>query len=130
MSQLINPTVLAKLRKQAATTLTDTCTIKRKTTTMGEFLSPQAGYQQIATGVQCRVIGVGTLTNSTVGLTASQESLMESYRLVVPVGTDLQADDMVIINDLAYSVVRLLDNLSDQFFAQALITFKTGVDLG
>lgn len=130
MRALINSTVLTKLRKQAISTLTETCIIKRKITTRDEFLSQVSGYDQIASEVACRMIGVGTLTNSTVGLAANQESLMESYRLIVPVGTDLQADDIVVIGGLTYTVVRLLDNLTDQFFAQALISFKTGVDFG
>lgn len=86
---------------------------------MGE---PLQGYGNIATNVACRVIRAMNSKLATTEPVGSQVSLLETYRLICPVGTPFAVEDRVLMSDgRIFQVQALEDGLSDSAFAGAII---------
>lgn len=117
-----------RLRKQAEGFLTDTCVIERLLVGQGEFMTPQNVWRIIGSGVRCRIITQGRSFASQVQTVAEQETLKEEYRIVLPLGTDIQANDRILNGNTTYTVVRMETRLTDEFFIQATIANKRGAD--
>ncbi len=114
---------LAIVQRNVGEMLTDTCTIKREsgaTGTMGESLHT---LEIVQSGVACRVIRARIPAQGTTQVVGSQESMVETYRLICPVGTPFTKDDVVTLADgSVYQVVSVEDKLTDGAFAGAVIT--------
>lgn len=124
----LHPVTRARLRAQAETFLTDKCVIERVLVGQGDFMTPQNEWRIIATGVKCRLITGIKSSYGQVAEISEQEVLKEYYSLAVPIGTEIQADDRVMVNDVTYTVLRMETEFTDEFFTQVLLTRRRGAD--
>jgi hypothetical protein len=115
------------MRKQAEKFLTEVCVIERLMSSQGDFMTPANEWRVIAAGVKCRVITKGRSFASQIQI-AAQETLADNYRLAVPLGTDLQADDRITVGSVSYSISKLETELTDEFFLQATLSRRRGTD--
>lgn len=114
---------IAIVQRNVSEMLTDTCTIKRLTGATGTMGEPLNQMELIASGVLCRVIRAKTPSNGSQQVVGSQQSMVELYRLICPVGTAFVVDDVVTLSDgSVYQVVQVEDQLTDGVFAGAVIT--------
>lgn len=98
--------------------LDDSCTISREKTTYDSMGAASGAKEIVASGVSCRVIkGISDTEN--IG---DQQSLTETYRLIVPVGTALEVNYFVtLVDGTVYKVIEIITQRSDAMDAQALI---------
>lgn len=114
---------LAIVQRNVGEMLTDTCTIKRELGATGTMGEPLRDLVLVASGVACRVIRAKIPSNGSQQVVGSQESMVEVYRLICPVGTPFTKDDVVTLADASvYRVVSVEDQLTDSAFAGAVIT--------
>lgn len=98
---LLSAAEMAAIRTVAESGMVDTVVIKRRSTTEGDY-GDVSGYTEVAT-----VRGwITELTSTTAALenVGNVEALAGSYRLFVPVGTDLRPHDEVTVNGHDYIV--------------------------
>lgn len=76
--------------------------------------------------VACRLITASAARSSGMAAISEQEQMREEYRLVLPVGTALSVDHSVIVDDIEYEVVRVLDDRTDAADVQAVVTRRRG----
>lgn len=100
--------------------LTETCTIEQEGDTTGEFGEPTHDWRIVAASVACRLI-TNPQRGSADGTAAGAETLLHEYRLIVPVGTTLEADMRVTVGGLTYNVVRIETALTDRPFRSAIL---------
>ena len=114
---------IARVQRNVNAMLTDTCTIKRMTDSLGTMGEPLNTLELIASGVLCRVIRAKVPSDNTQQVIGSQKSMVERYRLICPVGTAFVVDDVITVSDgKVYQVVNVEDDLTDSAFAGAVIT--------
>lgn len=114
---------IALVRRNVDAMLTDTCTIERLTGTKGTMGEPLDVWETVAADVRCRVIRARVVSPGTTQTVGSQESMVDTYRLVCPHGTALAVDNRVqLSDDSVYHVVSVEDGLTDEGFAGAVIT--------
>lgn len=120
---MVSDRTAAVIRASVAKYLPDTCMIQRERQSRGSMNEVQHGsYDVIASDVACRLIREGKRSGTQAEDVGSQEALIERYRLVLPVGTDFDVDDQVIVTDhesaadLTYQVVSVEERLSNRAF--------------
>lgn len=114
---------IALVKRNVNAMLTESCTLQRETGATGTMGEPLHTFVNVATGVQCRVIRAKTPNASSQMVVGSQESMVELYRLICPVGTAFLVDDRIVMSDLrTFQVVSVEDGLTDEGFAGAVIT--------
>lgn len=119
---VLNNQMLARLRQMTAQYLKDTCTIERQTVAYGQYNEIIADqWETVATDVACRVI-TEAIRRTSGELVGEQETLVETYRVVVPTGTGLAPNQRITVGGLVYEVVRLVTNRTDETDEQAVIT--------
>lgn len=119
---VLNSQTLARLRAVVAHYLKETCTIQKLGNMRGQYGEVMADqWETVASNVPCRIIteSVRWVAGELVG---EQESLVETYRLIVPVGTALAANQRIIISGITYEVVNLVTGRTDETDEQAIIT--------
>lgn len=125
---VMHPAVKNRLIKKANAFLIQICSIDRLQAGQGDFMTPTNTWRLVAAGVKCRVISKSRSYANQVIVSANQEALKDEYHLVVPLETDLKAEDRVTVGGQTYTVVRLETELTDEFFLQAKITRRVGED--
>lgn len=125
MPKMLSARTVGLVRGRVAQMLTETCTLQREsgaTGTMGEPLHDD--WLIVAADVPCRVIRVGEQQRRTsVQQVGAQESMVERYRLICPVGTAFDVDDRVVMSDgRIFQVADVQDGLTDEAYCSALIT--------
>lgn len=127
---MLRSSMLTRMRLTAEKFLTDTCVIERPYNTPGRYMTPNTMWVQIGQPVKCRMILPGqALNTSGIRQAGEQETLTSIFRLALPRGTDIQADDQVTHNGTIYTVVRLATELTDEFFEMAILTVQQGADI-
>lgn len=127
---MLKNAMLARMRLTAEKFLSDVCVIERPYKRTGQYMNPNTMWVQIGLLVKCRMILPGqALNTSGVRQTGGQETLTDMYRLALPKDTDIQADDQVTHNETIYSVVRLVTELTDEFFTMAVLSVQKGADI-
>lgn len=110
--------LLQKVNARLGTFLDDTCTVSRESNSYDETGAPTGRPEIVASGVSCRVIA-GKSDTENIG---DQESLTEWYRLIVPVGTELEVNYIVTLSDdTEWHVIDVITQRSEATDAQALI---------
>lgn len=114
---------IAVVRRNVNEMLTETCTITRETGAKGTMGEPLHDNTEIvAQNVNCRVIRVGQSNRGQTMDVGAQESLVEMYRLICPVGTGFTTDDIVTMSDeRVFQVLNVEDGLTDKAFSGAII---------
>lgn len=121
--RLLSDRTMAMVRRNVSAMLTERCTIERERGATDDMGAPLHDWTVVASDVPCRVIRAGQQrNNTTTQIVGSQEALVETFRLICPVGTPFTTDDRVRMADgLVYQVVALDDRLTDQAFVAAII---------
>lgn len=113
---------LGIVRRNVNRTLKERCTIQRETHTKGTMGEPLHEFEQVAADVACRVITAGERNRTAVMDVGSQESLVERYRLICPVGTLFEVDNRVVMSDgRVFQIVDVEDGLTDEAYAGAIM---------
>jgi len=111
------------MRRALDALLTDTCTITAEAVGADEYGAPPGAWSIVAANVPCRVIMQSAARSAEAGAQAGREGVADTYRLIVPAGTALDAGQRVTTSDGAvYEVVDLQTALTDAPDAQAIIT--------
>lgn len=111
------------VRRNVNEMLTDTCTISEESGATGTMGEPLPNLVVVASGVPCRVIRAKIPNSSSQQVVGSQESMVEVYRWIGPVGTALAVDQVVTLSDgSVYQIVNVEDKLTDSAFAGAVVT--------
>lgn len=120
---VLNNHMLAKLRQVAAQYLKDTCTIQAQAFTRDRYGGVDASqWNVVAENVACRIILQSGSGNNAPQAVGDQESLIDEYRLIVPVGTGLAPNQRVICNGVTYQVTQIITSRTDETDEQAMIT--------
>lgn len=118
MATVVMTRLLANIRTALEVFLDDTCTISRERETFDSMGGSSHVPEIVASGVSCRVI-MGKSDTENIG---NQESLTETYRLIVPVGTELDVDYIVTLADeTVYQVIEIITQRSDAMDAQVMM---------
>lgn len=126
---VFNTRTVALMKARIAQTLTDTCTIERETSAVGAMGEPLHMVSAVYSDVACRVIRVGARNDSATADVGSRETIVEEYRLIVPVGTVLGVDDRVTVSDgTAYVITNVEDRLTDGVFVGVVMVRERGAD--
>ena len=123
MPKMLSTRTVTMVRARTEAMLTETCTLMRESGAEGLMGEPTHGLVLVASNVSCRVIRVGQRFTANTGAVGAQEALVEMYRLICPVGTAFDTDDVVEMSDgRRFQVVDVEDGLTDEAFAGAVIT--------
>lgn len=121
--RLLSDRTMAMVRRNVNAMLTDLCSIERESGATDDMGAPLHDWTVVASDVPCRVIRAGQRNNSSTEIIGSQETLVEMYRLICPVGTPFTTDDRVrMAGDAVFHIVALEDRLTDLPFVSAIIT--------
>lgn len=118
---MLNSRMLGILRTVTAKYLKETCTIERETLAEDNFGGRKHAWETVASDVPCRVITVGNRQESRGQDVGSQETLVDTYRLIVPYGTSLETNMRVTVGGLVYQVVSILSDRTDETDVQATL---------
>jgi hypothetical protein len=127
----LNSQTLAMIRRQTAGFLKDTCKIEFETNGASSFM-PKPLTVLVANGVACRVIMSRQGTRPSAEQVASQEQIVDEYRLIVPYGTALAVNQIVTVytdgagEGTTYQVTGLITERTDENDAQAVIIRARG----
>jgi uncharacterized protein DUF6093 len=115
---------IAVVKRNVNEMLTETCTIRRETGARGTMGEPLHDSTEIvAQNVNCRVIRVGQRNRGQTMDVGAQETIVEMYRLICPVGTGFTTDDIITMSDgRVFQVVDVEDGLTDEAFTGAVMT--------
>jgi len=102
--------------------MTDTCTIQERNEAVGEAGERLEIFSNVATGVKCRVITIGNRFMEQAQPVGSRETIVDSYRLIVPHDQTLEVDYRVILSSGdTYDVVDLITQRTQATDNQAVI---------
>ena len=101
MTALVSDSEMAAIRQTAESGMVTTVVIKRRTLIENDYGS-QESYATVAT-VQGWMTEL-TPTGASIGEVGGVQALAGVYRLFVPVGTDVQPEDQVLIGGLTFMV--------------------------
>ena len=114
--------LLERMKARVALFLGDSCTIEAEVDARGEMGEMTHLWSVVEADVACRVIDARKPGGSTTMDVGAQEAMVDTSRLIVPVGTALAVDQRVTVNSDVYQIVALIDGRSDAVDAQAVIT--------
>jgi hypothetical protein len=123
----LSPLVKKMMRAQVMRTLTARCSIKREVLETDRYGAPTARLVLVAGDVPCRLMRPGGSRSEGAAQTVgAQETMPESYRLVVPDTVEMQADELVELDGRAYRVVRAVDGWTDELFRAYVVVMRRG----
>ncbi len=97
----------------------NTCTISKPARTKGPTGHPGSGHVIVASDVPCRIID-GSSETDEIG---DQHAILEKYKLIVAVGTELGVNYSVTVDDgNTYSILDIISRHSESVDAQAMMT--------
>lgn len=117
LNDFIHSQILASARKW----LKDTCTITYQKPITDKYGAQTKQPVMVAQDVPCRVIEAGGQRGSAIEQAANQETLVEEYRLAVPIDTALDVDQEVAVGSAVYQIVRLDTSMTDKVFRHAIM---------
>lgn len=98
---------IMRIMRDVATYLDNTCRIERETSSQDAMGAHRHEWQLLMDGVACRLISGKDSRTPQTEMVGAQPKLTESYRVVMPLGTDVLGGDRIIIDGVAYRVVSL-----------------------
>lgn len=111
---------MGRISAKLALFLDNTCRIQRETMTQGAMGEPLHDLVLIADDVVCRLISGKDSRTATTERIGMQADMDESYRVVLPIGTDVLGGDKITIDGVAYRVVSL--SKFTGLYIQAVVT--------
>ncbi len=122
---MLNPTIRAALRKSANRWLKDRCDISVDSVTIGDDGGQTRVSVGVAANVPCRKIRASQTDMMSAGLIGSQETMRDTYKLVVSPGIVTFATDQKVTfegDTFSYDVAGLITELTDEFVESAIVT--------
>lgn len=119
---MVSASTLARIAARVALFMGDSCTIEAEVDAAGAMGEMTDTWAVVAADVACRVIDARETGVSAMANVGAQEAMVDTYRLIVPVGTALAVDQRVTVGSDVYQIVALVDGRSDATDAQAVIT--------
>ena len=113
--------LLGRIQQRVEMFLTDSCLIESETDSMGDFGEPLHTWQSVASNVPCRLIRQ-SMDQGGAQVVGSQEALIETYKLIVPGDTALDADQRVTVGGEVYQIVQVVMTLTDTVTRTAIMT--------
>lgn len=113
---------LNRVRSNATRMMQDTCTVLAEVEAQDSFGASIKNMQTIADNVPCRLSTLTAQNLTASGLVGSQESMKDTYQLIIKQGTALAINQKVVINNLTYSVIALITELTNDVFESAVVT--------
>ena len=114
------------LKRHAHQYLKERATLERQVSTTDSLGAQTNVWQVVQAEVPCRRIRIGNRTNSQVTAAGDQETLEETYRLILPPGAPLDVNQRVTVGSETYAVIQIEGALTDAVFASAIITRRRG----
>ncbi len=119
---MIHDQTIARMKARVQLTLTDSCLIEAESSARGSVGEVVHSWETVAADVACRVITPSASTRGSMQAVGAQESMIDAYRLICPVGTALAVDQRVTINGSVFQIVGIRDGLTDGVDVQAYMT--------
>jgi len=116
----INTAALAYLRNQVTNFLTDTCTIKSKSSGRSASYAPDNLYAVVASGVSCRVITGGQGSTTNAELLGERQIVGQQYEILLPYGQAVKAGYIIETGSEVYNVVTIETQLTDKAYVKVL----------
>jgi hypothetical protein len=111
---------LARIKTMLAGFLDDVCRIEREALVQGVMGEPLHQWGLVADDVACRLIrGMDGRTGQTATV-GNQQKLTESYRVILPINTDVLGGDKITVGGVEYRVVAL--SIVTGLYIQAVVT--------
>lgn len=102
----------ALIQRVLNTFLNETCTLYARVDSAYETGAQGTAFVAVASGVKCRVINsFGARGDS--GEVAQRETLRDTFRIILPVGTVIGNDYRVQVGAVLYEVTGVVDDRSD-----------------
>lgn len=117
---LMRQMMLQKIQDRLETFVGEnTCTISKPARTQGPTGAPGSGHVDVATDIDCRIID-GSSETDEIG---DQHVILERYKLIVPVGTELGVGYRVTVDDgNTYNILDIITRHTESVDAQAMMT--------
>lgn len=96
---------LDRIQQKLNTFLDDVATIEKEATGTDVYGVPVHDWALVADGVACRLIRGRESRAGAVAMVGEQTRLSESYRVILPVGTEVQAGYRVTVGGVQYRVI-------------------------
>lgn len=119
---MMRGSVKSALERYVSMFLKDTCTIRRKTDARDQHGATIPNAVTETPGVACRVITSKGGQQAQAARIGNRESMVDIYRLIVAVGTDIRPNDLIVIDGATYQVAAIDDKLTDKVFIAATLT--------
>lgn len=87
--------------------LDNTCRIERESNSQGAMGEPLHVWVLLADDVVCRLISGKDSRGGTTERIGMQADMDESYRVILPIGTDVLGGDKITVDGVVYRVVSL-----------------------
>lgn len=117
MSQL-NARTRAVLKTAVNMYLNQTCMITVDSISTDSYGAETHTTQVAAASVSCRLIRA---TPSDAAIVGNQETMADTYRLIVREGTALAVDQRVTVDNITYNVIGLVTGLTDNLYESAIV---------
>lgn len=101
----MNP--LGRISAKLTLFLDNTCRIERESNAQGAMGEPLHDWVLLADDVACRLISGKDMRGGTTERIGMQADMDESYRVILPIGTDVLGGDKITVGGVAYRVVSL-----------------------
>ena len=109
------------IRSMVRQSLTATCTIEVETNAAGSFGNVVEGWTAVASNVPCRLIEAGSQTSEENEPFAGQDSIQETYRLIVMHDVALDVGQRVTIDGIVYYVATLDTAMTHRAYRGAVV---------
>lgn len=110
------------IQRQTKGMLTQTCDLVQEQETQGDFYESVKTILSVDSSIPCRIIKIGQRGTDAGDIVGQQEVMTDEYTLIVPYDTALDVNYKVECEGLTYNVVRIVTDLTDRVFRQAVIT--------
>ncbi|MDX2078560.1 MAG: hypothetical protein SFZ02_19165 [bacterium] len=111
---------MGRISARLAFYLDNACRIEREATTQGAMGEPLHDWSLIADDVVCRLIRGTDSRTATTERIGMQADMDESYRVILPLNTDVLGGDKITVDGVAYRVVSL--SRFTGLYIQAVVT--------
>lgn len=108
----MNNRILAMIQNETAKWLTVSCVIQKR----AQLKSPQGAAREVfenTATVVCRIITETQGARGNAEAIAGKETITDSYRIILPAGTEIGDDYRIVSGEYTYQVIGILDKRTD-----------------
>lgn len=118
------------IKRYVASFLSSTCVIRRSIERRDQHGAVSKESITIGESIPCRIItqrGGGAANAMRIG---NRETLVDMYRVVLPLDVDIKQDDQIVIDGAYYQVASIDDKLTDRVFKAVMLIRERDRNLG